>query len=364
MNTDGAADPLQVASHGVRIMTKRSLAAMSHTLERTAAELGSSATVLSMFQYETYFLPRARTFDELKSLGTHTVVAYNGSGHTDDHHVVLDVDDPLTTIWVAVLVSDTFCGYVYADDIVEFSGDTAGGLESARLFRAEVGFDPARTVEIAHTVVGDLQDAGLPAAAADRVRGRIDGHSRVERVATCRAWAAGMELMSRRLERVSTEWRGERAKAGIDPLTGLANREGLHRWSGTSGDAKLPNPPIGVLLFDMADFKAVNDTIGHEAGDEMLTGVADAIKRTIRSQDLAVRWGGDEFVVLCPGTSDDEELRAMGDRIAGAVSEVSVAGMHAVIDFGVDVCSERPVAFDVADAAMYESKRSRRRSSP
>lgn len=361
MSTEIVTRTLTTTPHDPRMMTKRSLSTMSHALERTAAELGSSATVLATFQYETYFLPRARTFHELSSKGVDTIVSYVGGGATDDRHVVLDHHDPLVTIWVAVLVSDTFCGYVYADDTVEFDNDTSRGIEPARLFRAEVGFDAGRTIEIARDLIDDLQRAGLPGGAADLVRSKLDRYADSERGSSCRAWAAGMELLSGRLERLSRAWTDEMQMATTDPLTGLVNREGLRRWSGSVGEVALPNPPIGVLLLDLADFKTVNDSIGHDAGDEMLRGVADAIRGTIRSQDLAVRWGGDEFVVLCPGTSDGEELHALGERIADAVGDVSVDGMDAVIDFGVQVCEQRPLAFDTADAAMYASKRSRRR---
>lgn len=340
-------------------VTKPSLTTLSRTLELTAAELGASATVLGTFEYFTYFLPRARTFDGLHSRGVTTAVAFAGhDDETDDRRVMLAEDDRLTRVWAVVLISDSLCGYVYAEDLAEF-GDTSGGLESARLFDAEIGFDPARTIDIARDLIDDLARAGLSASAVEHVRAQIDRYSRIERGAVERAWATGMELIAQRLERVSNAWSSEARLATSDPLTGLMNREGLQRWCGDTGDTAVPNPPVGVLLLDLSGFKAVNDSAGHDAGDEMLRGVADAIAATVRFGDLAVRWGGDEFVVVCPGLFERSQLDALGARIAEAVGAVTVAGMTAAIDFGSQVCEFRPLAFDTADAAMYAAKRAR-----
>lgn len=102
-----------------------------------------------------------------------------------------------------------------------------------------------------------------------------------------------------------------RRSALRDPLTGLANRAGFEEYL----ESLSPNLPVAVLALDLDRFKAVNDTAGHTVGDEVLKVVASRIRRSIRSQDLAARIGGDEFVVVTAHPRSDEEVLDMAERI-------------------------------------------------
>lgn len=102
-----------------------------------------------------------------------------------------------------------------------------------------------------------------------------------------------------------------RRSALRDPLTGLANRAGFEEYL----ESLSPNLPVAVLALDLDRFKMVNDTAGHAVGDEVLKVVATRIRGSIRSQDLAARIGGDEFVVVTAHPRSHDEVLDMAERI-------------------------------------------------
>ena len=101
--------------------------------------------------------------------------------------------------------------------------------------------------------------------------------------------------------------------ASVDPLTGLANRRRLDEIE-TSGE-------IGILLVDIDHFKTVNDRLGHRGGDDVLQIVAAQIRRSVRSTDLPVRWGGEEFLVYLTA-ADRTGAAATAERIRATVAEI------------------------------------------
>src|SRR6185437_6937680 len=104
-----------------------------------------------------------------------------------------------------------------------------------------------------------------------------------------------------------------------DPLTGLPNRAlFLERLERALNDRH--GGQVVVLFIDLDRFKAVNDSLGHRAGDELLTEVATRMRETLRSSDLAARLGGDEFAVLLEGESAEDACQ-VAERIAARVAE-------------------------------------------
>jgi diguanylate cyclase (GGDEF)-like protein len=152
------------------------------------------------------------------------------------------------------------------------------------------------------------------------------------------------------------------SQANTDPLTGLGNLRHLQReLSRMLEIQKRYGHPFGLLLMDIDGLKRVNDSQGHQAGDRLLMQVAMALRRSIRSVDVAARLGGDEFCVLAPEQEGDAATQ-LGERLATAVvEEVSVPADPPVgLSIGVVSCPEHgddaEALIDAADRAMYRAK--------
>ncbi|MCU1373023.1 MAG: hypothetical protein JWO68_309, partial [Actinomycetia bacterium] len=148
-----------------------------------------------------------------------------------------------------------------------------------------------------------------------------------------------------------------RRQATEDPLTGLGNRAAFNE----ALDAWQRQRIVGaVAVFDVDDFKRVNDTFGHLEGDDVLSHLADAFRTVVRPGDGVFRLGGDEFAVLLPHATGDE-ARGVGDRLQLAAAAV-LASKRAGISVGVaTVGVGRTIeeALRDADRHLYEAKRAR-----
>jgi diguanylate cyclase (GGDEF)-like protein len=152
------------------------------------------------------------------------------------------------------------------------------------------------------------------------------------------------------------------SQANTDPLTGLGNLRHLQKQIANMLELnKRYGHPFGVLLMDIDGLKRVNDAHGHQTGDRVLMQVAMALRRSIRSVDVAARLGGDEFCVLAP-EQESEAAITLAERLATAVEEeVASPGDKPVgISIGVVSCprhgSEAEALIDTADRAMYRAK--------
>jgi diguanylate cyclase (GGDEF)-like protein len=153
-------------------------------------------------------------------------------------------------------------------------------------------------------------------------------------------------------------------EAHHDPVTGLPNRalflKIINRVLASRGDA---TDPTSVLFIDLDRFKAVNDSLGHEAGDQLLAAVAGRIRTCVRASDTTARLGGDEFAVLLHD-SPAGSATAVGERIIAAVREpFRVAGRDVFVGASVGVAITRAasaqsdVLLNQADLAMYRAKK-------
>lgn len=149
-----------------------------------------------------------------------------------------------------------------------------------------------------------------------------------------------------------------------DPLTGLPNRRyGMDRLAQESSIAAASGSPLCCLMIDIDHFKAVNDSFGHDAGDQLLRQVAKVLLQAIRKGDVVFRYGGEEFVVLCLGTLPDAALQ-LAERIRQAIAtshfDLKVHSFHSAVSIGVSTYDPDNPDIDAlikqADTALYLAK--------
>jgi diguanylate cyclase (GGDEF)-like protein len=150
-----------------------------------------------------------------------------------------------------------------------------------------------------------------------------------------------------------------------DPLTGLANRPLiLDHLQLALARASRRSALAAVIFLDLDDFKLVNDTLGHAAGDELLVRIAERLRPAVRPADTLGRWGGDEFVVVCEDLELASEAPAIVQRLAAAFEmpfKVHDAELDVTASIGVAVsggADDQPATLiHAADSAMYRAKR-------
>jgi two-component system, cell cycle response regulator len=152
--------------------------------------------------------------------------------------------------------------------------------------------------------------------------------------------------------------------AVLDPLTGLHNRRsGEERLTEEMSRAERYGRPLALLLFDIDGLKQVNDKFGHPAGDRVIKYFAERLQKAIRGSDLAVRLGGDEFLVLLPECSVDQVQHVLG-RLCGMSIDLDGDMILLTFSAGWSVYSPRELPEDLmqrADAALYISKRGKKK---
>jgi diguanylate cyclase (GGDEF)-like protein len=143
-----------------------------------------------------------------------------------------------------------------------------------------------------------------------------------------------------------------------DRLTGIYNR-GRFEFVLNAWIKNMRHDPFCLLLFDIDDFKKVNDRFGHNAGDKVLIETTKVVTATIRDEDIFARWGGEEFVVLF-GSINIDMATELAERVRKAVeaNECGAAGKITITIGAAQYCREESVTEFVnrADAKMYEAK--------
>jgi diguanylate cyclase (GGDEF)-like protein len=149
--------------------------------------------------------------------------------------------------------------------------------------------------------------------------------------------------------------------AHTDALTGLYNLRYLRQQvDHLLGLQQRYGHPFALLLLDVDGLKRVNDSFGHAAGDELLVGVAEAIRAATRSVDVPARIGGDEFCVLAPHQTASRAT-VLGERLAAGIEQIESAdGSNVGVSIGVVACPEHASdperLLELADVAMYAAK--------
>jgi diguanylate cyclase (GGDEF)-like protein len=153
----------------------------------------------------------------------------------------------------------------------------------------------------------------------------------------------------------------QRSASILDPLTGLLNRTSLHvRFDEIAQQAAQTGDSVCVLVCDLDRFKAVNDRYGHERGDDVLKEAALVLRRQLRAFELVYRLGGEEFLVVLPGTTLAEG-RDVAERARAALAGARPGDLPVTISIGVAAARGEEVTYEslfrAADAALYEAKR-------
>jgi diguanylate cyclase (GGDEF)-like protein len=207
----------------------------------------------------------------------------------------------------------------------------AAMFTSTRSMLCHLAFAAATASGIVATVAGDGPERAVRVVAVQMVLGLT---------------VTGLFVLRRRLDTAVAQLTSARDRAhdlaGHDPLTGLLNRRGLRAaLTATSADGTVAGiGATGAVLLDVDHFKAVNDTLGHDAGDAVLVRVAAVLSATARPTDLVARVGGEEFLVIVTGT-DLTAAAALGERLRAAVA-ADGSGPPVTVSVGVAFCSPEP----------------------
>lgn len=151
-------------------------------------------------------------------------------------------------------------------------------------------------------------------------------------------------------------------RAYHDPLTDLLNRMAFYEQLGRAlSRAKRQGTKVALLLLDFDDFKLINDSFGHQAGNRVLVEIGQRLKRSLREADMAARLGGDEFVVLMEDVANVSEAVRVAKRCMRQMStpfELREQRLSATASIGIAIGDEeRPEELlHAADLAMYQGK--------
>ncbi len=152
--------------------------------------------------------------------------------------------------------------------------------------------------------------------------------------------------------------------AQYDHLTGLVNRTLFRdRLIHAMARSKRLQQPMGLMLLDLDRFKSVNDTMGHDAGDQLLKSVADRLRECVREVDTVARMGGDEFTIILEALSREDDITTVAQRITKSLTEPFPLENHRIsigVSIGITVYPLDDHEIDDllrhADAAMYRAK--------
>ena len=265
----------------------------------------------------------------------------------------------------------------WPDEVRDLATATPGSVDPAAPAAPAAPADSACHLSV-ETAEGRRDLDARRSAIRDR-RGRTIGwlvvfHDSTNRLADQRALVAANERLRAEIATVESLRREVEDLAVHDPLTGLYNRRFLDTVFGPELDrSRRHGYPLSVVFFDLDNFKALNDTYGHAAGDAVLTAVGTTLQASVRSSDVACRFGGEEFVVLLSHAGDAQatqwaeawrrKVEALTVDTAGTPG-TSGARLHVTVSAGLATAPldghDPTQLLAAADAALYRAKRAGR----
>ncbi|MDE2354346.1 MAG: GGDEF domain-containing protein, partial [Betaproteobacteria bacterium] len=232
-------------------------------------------------------------------------------------------------------------------ELTESTGEYHAKMEAYNL---KIG-QADNLTELGHILEDIMQDTRVIQASALRSH---------EELVEARRQADDAEHRIRRLEE-ELEQVSELVRA--DQLTGTLNRRGLDEMlERETARADRSKDSLSVVLLDIDNFKLLNDTMGHQAGDQALMHVSDVIRESLRPSDSVARYGGEEFLVVLPGSGVNEAAEIIGRLQRLLTKKLFVYnGEPLLITFSAGVAARLPgevvdEVIERADQAMYKAK--------
>ena len=244
--------------------------------------------------------------------------------------------------------------------IIDWYMPGLNGLDLCRRLREIDTADPLYIIFLTSRNEKDSIVEGLEAGANDYV---IKPYDNME------LWAR-VRVGQRMLEMQSATNNAKKAlahEAMHDPLTGILNRRAiLESLQKEIARVKRHGSLLTIGMFDIDHFKRINDRYGHQTGDEVLCGFVRTIQESLRNYDLIGRYGGEEFLVVAPGSSGKEE-EGLYERLRAKVAEQGIATRSGVVSVTVSIgvaggtgSSSLDDLLAAADSAMYRAKKAGR----
>jgi diguanylate cyclase len=235
--------------------------------------------------------------------------------------------------------------------------EAATFLERIQQVTSDVHDDVGRHASRVAEISGELSSEdvfGSPAVVVEAASGLLEAN----RVLQQDLSEARAEIQSQR-----SQLESYMQQAVTDALTGLANRRGFDQeMNRRTAHLRRGGPPLALLLVDVDHFKQFNDEHGHQAGDAVLSQVADVLTDSTRQMDFLARYGGEEFGVILPGTTL-EEAKVVADRIRCAVDlhafKFGNRRLHVTVSAGLaqaERTEESAPLISRADKALYAAK--------
>lgn len=229
--------------------------------------------------------------------------------------------------------------------------------------------------QIRRLLAGDTRRFALeyPCHAPDEKRWFMASGSALAYDGAPHAVIAHLDVTARRLAEMATEETNEELQRALareellartDPLTGIANRRHFYALAEHElAVAERYGHPLSVILFDLDDFKSINDRFGHQVGDDVLRTLAESVGASLRAADLLARHGGEEFAVVLPHTELDQAA-VVAEHIREAIRGAHFASVDGRVEVSVSagVAQARPAGDGVdalvarADRALYRAK--------
>ena len=252
------------------------------------------------------------------------------------------------------------------------------GLELCRRIRATHSQSPGQAylyfILLTSSATDDVSRVALEAGADDCLAKSLDSTQLEARLSVAERITSLQHDLLRRSEKIverQTELSSINASLSeqitVDGLTSLKNhRAFFEELERSFAFARRQNAPLSVLLVDVDNFKAYNDTHGHLAGDDVLRTVAQILRGSLRMHDFVARYGGEEFAIILPLT-DTENALTLAERLRMLVQTHPWSGQMVTASFGVAGCTpatKTPAALvQSADRALYHCKHNGRNRS-